>query len=376
MQLKRPTLWPHIRSWEKKAAGSSGAFRLATGPLVVVDRELARSVLLDSQSYLESSAFLRTQTYFPLPPDARRVAIGGLIRVLGAHPAKSAADLAGYVPAGRWLRNHAWGVLYMRRYFADVLACERGGPLEGLIDDFVAGKTIGDDVAGRLARMPDEVRDALHRDVTAELDRAEVDPAEPRDLVDVVRSLDLELPGSDRGELYLRLLQSVIGFTGTALEWAVILADKHPEFAAALRSGADCRHFLVEGQRLYPTAWRLLRQARVAHQIGGHEVRPDDDVIIATSTLHRRADYWPDTSEYRPDRWRAETVARDRAFMPFGQGKGMCPGREAAYSSIEAALTALFQTYRVDVRVSRWRRPYTRALLAPPRGRVRFRQAQ
>jgi hypothetical protein len=373
MQLKRPTLWSHIRSWEKKASDSPGAFRLATGPLVVVDRDLARTVLLDSESYLESSAFLRTQTYFPLPPDARRVAISGLIRVLGVQPAKSPAELAGFVPVGRWLPNHAWGVQFMRRYFADVLAYRRGSRLEGLIDDFVAGKTIGDDVAGRLFRMPDDVRDALHRDVTAELDRAEVNPTEPRDLVDVVGSLDLDLPGSDRGELYLRLLQSIIGFTGTALEWAVILADKYPEFAAALRSGADCRAFLMEAQRLYPTAWRLLRQARVDHQIGGHEVRPNEDVIIATSTLHRRADYWPDTGQYRPERWQADTVTRDKAFMPFGQGKGMCPGREVAYASIEAALAALFRTYQVDVRLGRWRRPYTRALLAPPRGRVRFR---
>jgi hypothetical protein len=341
--------------------------------LVVVDRDLANQVMLDTTSYLDSTAFLRTQSHFPIPTEDRRNVNAQLVALLARRADHDPDRVAGLVPVDRWLPHQSWGIHFMRRYFAPVIAADRSAALDRVVDEFVAGKTVGDDVYGRLFRMRSEVRERLHRAATQELERETVTPGQPRDLVDIVRGVRATLPADEAGELYLRMVQSVVGFTGAALEWAVLLADRDPDFRDVLVSGGDSRAYLVEAQRLFPTAWRLLRQAQVEHRLGSEVVAPGDDVFVATSVLHHSPDYWQAATEFRPERWSAAGAEERKAFLPFGRGRGACPGRDAAYRSLETALPVIFQRFTVQVRL-RWPgKPYVRALLTAPRGRVRFR---
>jgi len=125
-------------------------------------------------------------------------------------------------------------------------------------------------------------------------------------------------------------------------------------------------------KRLFPTAWRLTRTVAQPHVLGGVAVQPGDVVLIATSSVHRSTAEWSQAREFEPARWSDGTSSRSRAYLPFGRGPGMCPGRNIALEVVQFALSNLFGRYRVQVRRSPLARPYVRSLLAAPTSKVRF----
>jgi cytochrome P450 len=202
---------------------------------------------------------------------------------------------------------------------------------------------------------------------------AESQSRDPGDLVSVVANLKFHLPVTERGELFTRLVHSIISFTGIALEWAVLMACRDENFHAALHAGADVRHFLWELQRLYPTAWRLVRQVRTDHHIGNMQVTAGDDVIIATTALHRSEAHWKQSKQYLPTRWAEPGLAHNRAFIPFGKGRGMCPGRTVALEVVQDSLHSIYHRYTISGGRRAHRSPYVRSILAAPRVRLRAR---
>jgi hypothetical protein len=367
-------LWHHIQAWDGEP-GASGARRLLTGPLLVTHGDLAHQVLVGAERYREQSAFLRTRSFDPLPGPVRNTVIKGLMTAVAAHDRDPAAVPRHVFTGRRSLRTQEWGIWWMRYLFRNALALDRPPAVDACIDRFVQRKILGDDVGGRFRRMNPTDRDELHNRAGAEIERAAGGAAARNDLVDVVAGVDFDLPTIERGELYLRLVHSVISFTGTALEWAVLLAATRDDFRSDLRAGRDVRQYLLEAQRLYPTAWRLVRVAATDHEVGGEPVTAGDDIIIATATLHRSADHWPDSKEYLPCRWARPEMARERAFAPFGRGRGMCPGREVAFEVIHESLRWIFDNHTVTVGRRAWRTPYVRSIVAPPRVRIRVRPA-
>ena len=371
--IQRPSLWHHIQAWDGEP-GETGARRLLTGPLLVTDRDLAHQVLVGAERYREQSAFLRTRSFDPLPGPVRNTVIKGLMTAIAAYGRDPAAVPRHVFSGRRTVRTQHWGIWWMRYLFRNALAFDRPPAIDSCIDQFVRRKILGDDVGGRFRRMNPKDRDDLHNRAGLEIERAAAGTGH-NDLVDVVAGLDFDLPTIERGELYVRLVHSVISFTGTALEWAVLLAATRDDFRSDLRAGRDVRRYLLEAQRLYPTAWRLVRVAATDHEIGGEPVTAGDDVIIATATLHRSADSWPDSKEYVPCRWARPDLARDRAFAPFGRGRGMCPGREVAFDAIHESLQWIFDNHTVTAGGRAWRTPYVRSIVAPPKTRIRVRPA-
>lgn len=367
--VRRPSLWHHIRNWDDEQ-GTTGARRLVSGALLVTERELAHQVMIGSERYREQSAFLRTRSWDPLPCVVRNAVIKGLMSAIAANERNPEAVPTHVFPGSGHVRTQHWGIWWMRELFRQMLSHDRPIGLDQCIDQFVRRKVLGDDVSGRFRRMRPQQRDELHGRAGLEVARAaSVGPH--GDLVDVVARLDLDLPAIERGELYLRLVHSVVSFTGTALEWAVIVAAGDQDFREDLRAGRDVRSYLLEAQRLYPTAWRLVRVAATDHDIGGEPVQVGDDIVIATSALHRSAAYWPNAKEYTPCRWSQRHVGTERAFMPFGRGRGMCPGREVAFEVIQQSLRWIFDNHVVTVRRPARRVPYVRSIVAPPRVRIR-----
>jgi Cytochrome P450 len=367
--MRRPSLWHHVVSWDRRPS-PTGVIRLTTGAVLVTDPKLANYVLVRAHLYEEQSAFLRTRSWRPLPFEVRNEVIRGLMSALDLRHAPSSTML---VLDRRGVLTPGWGIWWMRRLFHDTIACDRPAVFDTAIDAFVDQVILGDDVGGSFRRTPAPALAELYRVLGDAIVIAGSQSHDPGDLVSVVANLDLALPPVEQGELFTRLVHSVISFTGIALEWAVLMACRDDSFRAALRAGEDVRHFLWELQRLYPTAWRLVRQACADHQIGDVQVAAGDDVIVATAALHRSEAHWKRSKEYLPTRWTEADLARDRAFIPFGKGRGMCPGRSAALEAIQDSLHSFYDRYEIIGGRRAHRSPYVRSILAPPRVRLRAR---
>lgn len=369
---QRPSLWQHIRSWDN---GSKSTRRLTTGPILVSDAAVAHEVFSRPSNYVAESAFLRTRSYDPLPQEHRGKVISDLMAAIEAHPPSTLRLNSDALPTGRWLRTQSWGIRLMRTLYADALAFERSPAIDQLIDRFVERKTIRDDVWGTYRRLGDRERSELHTAMGRELEvirRATRTEAGPQtDLAGRIACLDLPLPPIERGELFFRLVQSVVAFTGAALEMATYVATTTPDIADDFRAGRSRKHIL-ELQRVYPTAWRLARRAAVRHQLGDVDVSPGDEIIVATSTVHRAVEHWASGNAYCPQQWEDASMTRPMAYFPFGRGRGMCPGRNVAVDVLEETLTWLHRRYSVEVRGDLMARPYVRSILSAPTCKVRF----
>jgi hypothetical protein len=369
--LQRPTLWPHVRRWDAAATGMPGILTLDAGPRLVLDNDLIHQVLTRPDRYREQSAFLRTRSFDPLPTVERRQVIRGLMTALTAQPPAVANVPSALLTAGRGYRTQHWGILLMRHLHGPGLNRSGDAELDRLIDFYVHRKTISDDVAGGFRRFEGAPRDSLH--LRTGLAVEQVAAQSPgQDLATVVAGLGELLPPLEKGELYLRLVQSIVAFTGSAFEWNVVAAARDPRFRARLRAGEDISGYLHEAQRLFPTAWRLGRVVEQPHVLGPFSLRPGDELILATTAIHRAEAEWEDATASRPQRWDGVRPATLRAYAPFGRGQGMCPGRELAMQTMELCLRHLFDRFDVRVRRTLHRRPYVRSILAAPRMRFRL----
>ncbi|MFE2034846.1 cytochrome P450 [Streptomyces scopuliridis] len=374
--MDRQSLWRHLRQWETLAADADGPFRLRFGTLFVADADAAREILVDSaDNYVPQSGFFRIGPE-PLPQALRTAASRELLRALAHHDLKSSFDIDSAIhelsdSRGR-LRHQRWGVGLVRRYFAPVIAHQRHAELNSLVDAYIESSVIADDIVGRIARRSHRSVSHIRAGFTEELRRlpAREPESDIRDLVDVVLSLRGELSPADRAQLLQRLILSTVGFTGVTLEWVVLLGIQHGYNTSAVRPD-QVRSLVRETLRLYPTAWRLAREAATDHEIGGAPVSKGDHVLIGTHAIHRSGAVWDKPLDFHPSRWEKLTDDQRRAYLPFGKGEEMCPANGFALKALEHLGYLILRGYRGNVRVRTWK-PQARTLLAPPAGWTRL----
>lgn len=77
-------------------------------------------------------------------------------------------------------------------------------------------------------------------------------------------------------------------------------------------------------------------------------------VMWTARTLHRSPEVWENSDEFVPDRFMADATGsekeekeRKQAYIPFGGGKHLCPGRNFAFTEILAFLSALALGFEV-----------------------------
>jgi len=186
-------------------------------------------------------------------------------------------------------------------------------------------------------------------------------------------------PGEDRGDLLSLLLLArdengagmserqvrdevmtllLAGHETTALtlSWAFTLLDRHPEargrLEAELREVLGDRPALPEDMaalpftqavvnetlRLYPPAYVTGREAIRDTVIGALPIPKGHLVLISIYALQRDPRFFPEPSEFRPERWLDGLEKRlpRGAFIPFGMGSRKCIG--ASFAMMEATL--------------------------------------
>ncbi len=372
---QRPSMWGNIKEWDARARTSSAPFRLMDGAWLVHDREQIHDVLTHTERYVEQSAFLRTQTLFPLPLDARKEILGFLV------PRMAELDLSWdnvkstTLPARSGIRrSHRWGVRLIRDLSRPVLVDADYGTTYSLMNYYIERKSIRDDNWGAYNRLDGARRSELHQSLGKALRvESRTRGSARNDLATFLGTqFSLDLPDGELGELFSKLTQSVVGFTGSLIEYATLLGSRNPDIAHRYANG-EGQNDVHETLRLHPISWRLARVAAYEHVLGEVVIREGDSVVLSTATLHRSDRHWRNPLVYDPARWSEDGSTRSGSYLPFGKGRGMCPGRSAALVTANYALQQIFTRYDARVWTGPLARPYVRSLLTVPTSHFYFR---
>ena len=197
------------------------------------------------------------------------------------------------------------------------------------------------------------------------------EPAAPRDLFDLLRAARDPETGRafTRAELRDQVATMILAgheTTAVALFWSFFLLANAPDVqervaaeadgvaitpdntAAALEKLPTARAVLSEALRLYPPAFTLVRQARVADRIGDLDIRAGSVVMIAPWVLHRHKKIWAEPELFDPSRFLPGAPAVPRfAYLPFGAGPRVCVGAQFALAEATLVLASVARAFRV-----------------------------
>jgi len=144
--------------------------------------------------------------------------------------------------------------------------------------------------------------------------------------------------------------------TALTLAWCLYLLSLNPDVAERIREEANqvcgdrepkwnevqqltyTRMVIQETMRLYPPIWALIRIANEDDEIGGHEIKKGDKVVMCTYIAHHNPKHWTDPEKFEPERFSKERMKKriKYSYMPFAAGKRACIG--GALSQIENTL--------------------------------------
>ncbi|MFD4957912.1 cytochrome P450 [Microbacterium sp. NPDC058389] len=351
-------MWWHTDRWNRLASAGTRTLSLDSGPLVVLDATLAHTVLTSPDLYVDESAFFRTQHHAPLDHSVRRTLTSALVSLSsGSRDDVHQAVQRAWGVSGV-AHSQGWGVRVMRESFRPALTGDGDPVVDRAIDEFIRWRTIRHDIRARWGELPAWWR---RRGRAALGERIDALGPDRNDLMGAVAAVPTDLTTHERGELFLRLVQSVVAFAGTALEMTMLLADARLSPETTLD-----RPFIMETLRLYPTSWRLVRTARVDHQLGTEAVRRGQEVIIASAAIHRSPIH-TGADSFQAEPFADRAMERSKAFLPFGRGPGMCPGREPGIAAVLEATSAIADLYDLGRHRRRAPDPYVRALIVPER---------
>jgi cytochrome P450 len=178
--------------------------------------------------------------------------------------------------------------------------------------------------------------------------------------------------------------------TAIALSWTCYLIAQHPEIEAklaeelrAVLGDREPTHedlprlrytemVLKESMRLYPAVWGIGRRAIADCEIGGYRVTAGTNIFIFQSLTQRDARFFPNPSDFDPERWREDPVRSGKiprfAYFPFGGGPRVCVG--AAFAMLEATLllAMIQQKFHFDLVPGHEVKPLASVTLRPKHG--------
>jgi cytochrome P450 len=199
-------------------------------------------------------------------------------------------------------------------------------------------------------------------------DGAQLTPRELRDQL-----LTLYLAGHETTShaltwtLYL-LTQNPGAARRLAEEHARVLGGRLPTFED-VASLPYTEQVIKESLRIYPPAFILPRHAHEATTIGPWAVPKNSEVVIWIYMCHHDPRWYPNPSEFRPERFtpEAEAARPKYAYLPFGAGQRACIGQMFAMLEAQLILATLWQRLRFDY-AGRRRPRLQQGLTLSPRG--------
>ncbi|MEZ0579266.1 cytochrome P450 [Nocardioides sp. MH1] len=140
--------------------------------------------------------------------------------------------------------------------------------------------------------------------------------------------------------------------------WLLMLLSQHADVQEAvraeLRAMPSKRHtemnlvarVVMEGLRLYPPTWMITRTAQTDVDVQGWHFKRGHNFLISPYVIHRDESFFVDAARFLPDRW-LEYRPAQAAFLAFGAGIHLCPGRNLAQVLLRAAVATAVTNYNI-----------------------------
>lgn len=219
---------------------------------------------------------------------------------------------------------------------------------------------------GRVVRQRQQVYDLLQAEIEERREQQNFDGDDVLSLMLLARDEDGE-PMSD-AELKDELMTMLVAgheTTAGVLSWALYWVHKLPDVKAklmaeleALPEGADAMAITnlpyltavaSESLRLYPIA--PIVSPRILNNtvtLNGHTFEPDTYVAPCIYSVHHREDLYPDSKEFRPERF-LERQFSPSQFLPFGGGNRRCIGYALAKLEINLVLATILKNHSLKL---------------------------
>lgn len=158
--------------------------------------------------------------------------------------------------------------------------------------------------------------------------------------------------------------------TANALAWTWHLLGQHEEVRVKMKAEIDAvigpdrvpgledtrrlpytTAVFSESMRLFPPVWVVGRRALEDVTIGEYEVPRRTIVITSQYLIHRDERFWPQATEFRPERWLDEQAEAGRpkfAYFPFGGGSRICIGEAFAWTEGVIMLAVMARRWRFE----------------------------
>lgn len=164
--------------------------------------------------------------------------------------------------------------------------------------------------------------------------------------------------------------------TGATLAFALHLLGKHPGVQQRVRDEVQrvvadrpvdagdlvnlsyTSQVIDETMRLYPAGHTLVRRARQATVLAGHDVPRKRIVAISVWAIHHNPAVWPDPYRFDPGRFESKSADAGShgeresetryAHLPFGGGPRSCIGQYLAMAEMIVAIAAVVRAFHLE----------------------------
>ncbi len=206
----------------------------------------------------------------------------------------------------------------------------------------------------------------LHEAIRSEVEARRSGDRPEDGIRDALDTILAEFPDLDASIIATVLRDTAgAGFSapGTALTWLMLRLAHHPECAQRIReetgddpgcppekmgelSSSYTGAFVKEVLRLHPPHWLLARRTAKEVVVGDYRIPPRYTILSVPYLLHRDPRWWQDPDTFDPQRWlRPGVPYTDGAYLPFGSGPRMCPGRVAGETQMILTARMLATNY-------------------------------
>lgn len=172
----------------------------------------------------------------------------------------------------------------------------------------------------------------------------------------------------------LTLLLAGEDTTANSLSWCMPFLAEHPEAQDALAAEARsalgeasvcpsiaqldqlelCEAAIHESMRLRPTIGIFMMMPTSDQVVGDVLVRKGERICLIHRPALQSAKNFDQPLQFRPQRWlrdSREGVHDKRAFLQFGTGPRICPGRHLAMVEVRMVLSMLLAHFRVELTI-------------------------
>lgn len=227
----------------------------------------------------------------------------------------------------------------------------------------------------RLDRAVAEVHRHAHACIAqARAVLASADPAAPRHALEAMLLNQAESGLSD-ADIVANVVTLLLGgedTTAHALCWTMFylarqpaLQDRMATLAQAILGPADApadstglaalerfEHLALEAIRLRPVVPFNVFEPVADSVVGGVALKARTKIFTLARPAMIDPDRFAEAQHYRPERWAADAAPSEmdsRAYLPFGAGARVCPGRALATAEMRLVLAMLLKRFRIEL---------------------------